>query len=604
MCGIVGVLTSRANRVSIDEAALTRMRDRLAHRGPDDSGLHRPRSHVALAHRRLSVIDPGPAGHQPMTRPDGSTLVYNGELYNDAELRDHLRRTIGTDFATLCDTETVLELLASGDPRDTVPRMRGMFALAYYDAANDRLTIARDPLGIKPLYYWIGRTRTSDGTRTEVAFASECQALLEHPAIDGAPDFITISAYLTTIRTTLGRRTLYAGVNCVLPGEIIEFDLRGRDPVVTRSTPRWDVMREPPATDETIGSSVAAHLRSDVPLCALLSGGLDSSIIASIASRQVDTPLRTFCSGAADARHASDSDFAFARQVAEFLGTEHTEVPITRELFKERWPEMIARQALPLSTPNEVAINEVARAIRASGAAVTLSGEGADELFAGYEAPMAGAAAFVAAGLPEPALFQLTSNAWAPPRVKSELLNEDAWRLVERDEPLFAHYHDEFAAIQADLEHSDTPPEDRPLRAHLHFQQRINLPGLLQRLDSATMLESVEGRTPIADQVVAAASRALPMQDLYRAESEQSPPETKIALRRAFSDLPREVVNRPKASFPLPFQQWVADHATALDNEFARALFRRSALDLVKADPATHWNVAWPMINLALWRSA
>ena len=292
------------------------MRERLAHRGPDDAGLHRPRPHVALAHRRLSVIDPSPAGHQPMTRPDGSSLVYNGELYNDAELRDHLRRAIGTEFATHCDTETVLELLAAGDPRDTIPRMRGMFAFAYYDAANERLTLARDPLGIKPLYYWIGRIPSSDGLHTEIAFASECQALLEHPAIDGAPDFITISAYLTTIRTTLGRRTLYAGVNCVLPGEVIEFDLRGCEPVITRSTPRWDVHREHAEIAETIQAAVAAHLRSDVPLCALLSGGLDSSIITSIASRHAGAQLRTFCSGAADALQAQDSDFAHARSVA------------------------------------------------------------------------------------------------------------------------------------------------------------------------------------------------------------------------------------------------------------------------------------------------
>lgn len=588
MCGILGIATVRGRTPSLDDHEVIRLRDTMVHRGPDDAGLWRGEN-VLLAHRRLAVIDPTPAGHQPMT--DGRfTLVYNGELYNN----DELRRELGCPFRSDCDTETVLLALARWGPA-ALARLRGMFALALYDSAEHRLLLARDPLGIKPLYYWIGDTPSG----RELVFASDVNAILSHPAVPVRPDYATISSYLTTIRLVLGERTLFAGVRSLTPGQTLTIDLAGPEIEIERGTiPRpTPPSFSPELGDESVGAvreavvdSVTKHLRADVPTCCLLSGGLDSSIVAATA-RRVHPGLNTYCSGAES--DDDGDDFAHARLVAAHLGTRHAEAPITRDLFARRWREMVCAMGLPLGTPNEVAINEVARCLRADGQVVTISGEGADELFAGYEMPMVQAAGFVAEGVGSPGVFQIDAHAWVPRGAKSAVLNEAAWTDAEGDGRLVAFYEAEFARIASAC--------DDPLACHLRFHQRVNLAGLLARLDTATMLESVEGRTPFADAHVAALARVLPMSALFTRDGEVV--ETKRVLRRAFAgDLPPEVVARPKASFPLPFQQWVADQIDVLHgSSFARALFTPPAIAMVCADPTRHWHLAWPMVNLALW---
>jgi asparagine synthase (glutamine-hydrolysing) len=347
---------------------------------------------------------------------------------------------------------------------------------------------------------------------------------------------------------------------------------------------------------QEVADSVRRHLRSDVPISCLLSGGLDSSIVASVAMRELGS-LHTYCSGATEQGAESD-DFVVARLVAERLGTVHVEAPVTRALFARRWLEMVDATGLPLSTPNEVAINEVARRLRADGKIVTLSGEGADELFAGYEGPMRDAAAYEgllpsarpewtrAAGM-HPGLFQLHANAWVPLESKAALLEERVWRGLEGDAALSEFYRVEF----------DDAQEGEALQRHLRFHRRINLAGLLQRLDTATMLAGVEGRTPFADARVCALAESLPMAEKFRDG------QTKRILRRAFAaDLPREVVSRPKASFPLPFERWVEDRAHILrESALAREVFTPAAIETVARQPAPLWRLAWPMINIAMW---
>lgn len=592
MCGILGIVTTRSHRPSIDDAAAVRLRDLMTHRGPDDAGLWR-RGNVLLGLRRLAVIDPTPAGHQPMVCPrSGCVLVYNGELYNDADLRRQLT-ALGHEFRTRCDTETVLAALTHWG-EDALERIRGMYALGFYDPRTETVLLARDPLGVKPLYYTLVRTNRPD-PYTELVFASELQPILEHPDVRVEPDLAAVSGYLTTIRTTLGSRTLFAGVRTLRPGEAITVDLAGDEPRLTHTQlPIRSVdaaaTTDPEHTREVIESSVRAHLRSDVPTCCLLSGGLDSSIIAATAADVLpDDHLHTFCAGAPD--DDPDSDFSFARTAAEHIGCAHTETPVTAPLFALRWADMVRRQGVPLSTPNEVAINEVARVMRANGRVVTLSGEGADELFAGYELPMRLAAAHVEAGDEEPGLFQLHSNAWIPVIAKPNAMNPAAWRAIEHDDALLDFYREEFAAAATET--------DDPLDAHLCFHRRVNLTGLLLRLDSATMLESIEGRTPYADREVAAFAQSLALNDRYRAE----PCETKRPLRRAFADrLPQTIVERPKASFPLPFQDWMHEHAGALrTSDLIDELFAQETIETTAANPSLNWAFAWPMINLALW---
>lgn len=611
MCGILGIIARRSGHLSVDDDAVTRMRDTMTHRGPDDAGLWRHQSAV-LAHRRLSVIDVSSGGHQPMLTPDGRfALVYNGELYNDASLRRSLEER-GTRFRSHSDTETVLHLLSTGGP-GAMDQIRGMYALGLWDTQRGELLLARDPLGIKPLYYAIAATPTGP----ELVFASELPAILAHPHITARPDPVTVSGYLTTIRTTLGRRTLFEGVCCVRPGEVLRVTTDGGITVHTLRGPgslgalgeRDGPGRDTPLR-ELVVDSVRSHLRSDVPICCLLSGGLDSSIVASIAMREVGE-LHTFCAGAVSGPATESDDFAFARLMAGSLGSTHTESPISSEMFLERWCEMIGRMGVPLSTPNEVAINEVARTLRGAGKIVTLSGEGADELFGGYQLPMQQAADFEASLYGESrddpsaaararAMFQISSNAWMGRDAKAAALSPEFLRASERDAHLMEHYTELFGEIQAVLPHGGDRA-DAGVQAHLDFLRRVNLPGLLQRLDTASMLESVEGRTPLADVVLAGAARSLSMSRKFVPGGGVD--QTKIALREAFAaDLPGPIVHRPKASFPLPFQQWMGGATAALTSgALARALFTPEAIRRVSAQPERSWNLAWPMLNIAMW---
>jgi asparagine synthase (glutamine-hydrolysing) len=439
-------------------------------------------------------------------------------------------------------------------------------------------------------------------------FASEPAAVVAHPEVGARPDLVTVSAYLTTIRTVLGERTLFEGVRTLLPGEVIEFDLgEGRSAGQVTRTRHTSKATTGGDVREVITDSVMRHLRSDVPACSLLSGGLDSSIIAAVMRRGLGAraEIRTYASGFDDG--TEETDLGFARRVAGELKTVHTAAPVTREMFAERWRGMIDRMGMPLSTPNEVAINEVARRLRADGQVVALSGEGADELFAGYELPMMQAWEFERRrrergneasrdGGEDGGLFQLRSNSWIAPEAKAVVLRPEVWRGVEQDAALRAWYSSEFAAIAEGCEGVQT---------HLSFHRRVNLTGLLQRLDTATMLEGVEGRTPFADVVVAGLADGLPMERKFvpGEGGNAGRAQTKIALREAFAEwLPREVVERPKASFPLPFQSWLVDHTRSLrESALAKALFGEAAVESVCADPGRMWSLAWPMINVAMW---
>lgn len=623
MCGLFGIVASGDGKPSIGVQRAAQLRDRMAHRGPDAAGLwHDDRT--ILAHRRLAVVDPSPAGAQPMVG-DRGVLLYNGELYNDRELRRELLAQ-GARFGTACDTETVLRALEVWGV-EALPRLRGMFALAWYEPAARRLTLARDPLGIKPIYYHVGAH--------EVVFSSAVGAMFGVPSVPCRPFLPMVSTYLTTIRTVFGGWTMFEGVRAVQPGEVVTIELSEAAPVQrartfwSRTAPiELDEAEAATHVRELIADSIARHLRSDVPVCALLSGGLDSTIVAALARRHfLPTPsqregecgLRTYCAGAREdvtEPGALDDDLACAARVAALFGTEHREAIVTREHFAEHWPSMVGAIGMPLSTPNEVAIHLVASRLRADGCVVTLSGEGADELFGGYERALDAAGEFYArrAAGDESALritpgqFQVQATGWMTRRVKSAVLDPRTWHALDGDA-----WMDSIAQQEYDAAGNDC---DEGLQAHLRYTRRVNLQGLLQRLDTATMLAGVEGRTPIADSVVAQLAETLPIAWNYEAPSSPQSDDdggvgvvaasalrTKRILRQAFGDVvPGFVMQRPKASFPLPFERWVGDNVDALKRSmFARELFSAEAIATVCASPEQHWNLAWPMENLAMW---
>ena len=609
MCGFVSILNLDATPTPIPTKLIESMRDRLTHRGPDDAGLWEgPQG--SITHRRLSVIDPTPAGHQPMQSPDGRyILAYNGELYNDHDLRSQLATHLAADartFTSKCDTETLLHALITWGPQ-AITKLRGMYSFLFLDTHTNTAILARDPLGIKPLYHTIVETKsnspTSTGTTRQLVVASEIPAILLHPMVDRKPDPVTLSAYLSSIRTTLGTRTMFAGISTLTPGQWIQINLENPDDTHTANW--WSSANRTPTQPlrQTIEDSVHRHLRTDVPMCTLLSGGLDSAITTLIAKRSLGQ-LNTYCAGAKAEGFADD--FTFAAQLAQELGTNHTEVELTQESFIERWPWMINQLAVPLSTPNEIAIYEVARALRQQGHIVALSGEGADELFAGYAPIMQQAAAHIAslngAEDVEGGLFHLRSNAWISEELKPAVLNDAWFQAADGDQHLRDHYINTFNESRAQAAQSSSA--DAPLQAHLNFQRQLNLPSLLSRLDTSTMLAGVEGRTPYADIEVAIAAQSLPMDQKYINHAENlEQTQTKIALRQAFAnDLPQAIVNRPKASFPLPFQHWMGPLTDRLfTSPVARAFFTEQSLGLVCARPANYWHMAWPMINLMLW---
>ncbi len=555
-------------------------------------------------------------------------LVYNGMLYNDAELRAELGRR-GVRFRSACDTETVLRAFQVWGT-EALRRFRGMFALALHDALHGTLLLARDPLGIKPLYYHADADR--------LVFASEPWAVASHPAVPHRPDLAGVTAYLSTIRTVLGERTMFERVHAVRPGSLVMCDLDGDRLVLAhaRAGPgpdhpavEDDEERAAELVRHAVQESVRLHLRADVPTSCLLSGGLDSTIVATLAAGH-GNGLRTYCAGAPVPASCSDvsstGDLVHARRVAEVLGANHSETHLDPETFFERWAWMAGELGSPLSTPNEVAIWSVADRLRSDGCVVTLSGEGADELFGGYEGPMRAALACAEAvkrgfgdaggASVRPSDADLDDAAWVPPAALPAVLEEHVLRAGGGEAGLREAAAEEFARAVRDT-------GGYSAQTHLRHQQRVNLVGLLQRLDSATMLAGVEGRTPFADTRVLALANALPMSCKFALEAPVpagggaehggdpvagSTARTKIALRRAFEDIvSAEVLERPKASFPLPFREWLSgplglSMAGAMMASGARSgFFTDAALALVAKEPGRLWRFAWPMMNVALW---
>lgn len=611
MCGIAGVATVPSRALIASAADVARMRDALAHRGPDGHGTL-TLGNVVLAHRRLAVIDPSAAGDQPMTLAgrDGAprwAITYNGELYNDADLRAALAQR-GRCFRSACDTETLVASMAEALERrprwgvrevtGALATLRGMYAFALHDAREHKLLLARDPLGVKPVVWAV-----VDG---ELIFASEPAALFEHPSIAPEPDLAGISAYLTTIRTSIGGRTMFRGVHALPPGHALIADLSGPG-VRIDVFPHWASSRirsfaglragAVRAVRDVVADSIARHMRADVPVCAMLSGGLDSTITTAIA-RGTSTHLRTYCAGAVHDDPAADaaSDPAFAREVASVLGAHHAELRLDRDRFAATWVGMVGRSGVPLSTPNETAIFTVAERLRADGCRVTISGEGADELFWGYDTAIDAAAVHASrahGSRASRAMFHVEHGAWIPPAAKPGLLRPGVWAELESDFVLRESIESEFAAA------ADEAGDDG-VAAHARAIRRINLTGLLGRLDSATMLASVEGRTPFADCEVARVAESL---DPAWHFGGSGPVRTKLVLRDAFADVvPAAVLARPKASFPLPFQAWLGPVVgRARGSGFVRDLFAPGVAEAVTADPCRHWAIAWPMANLAIW---
>ena len=376
MCGINGIAFSNRSRRQVDATVLKSMRDVITHRGPDDEGIFID-GPVGLGHRRLSIVDVA-AGHQPMSNEDGSLYItYNGEVYNHADFREALEAR-GHIYQTHCDTETILHLYEEYG-ENCVEHLRGMFAFAIWDRNRKELFIARDRLGVKPLYY----VYADDGS---FYFASEIKALLEARAVTPELNFAAFSDYLAN-HATSGEETLFLNVRRLMPGHTLIW----RDGKITIKK-YWDVSFANASRykrsdqdyiaewGELFRKSVQLRLMADVPLGMFLSGGIDSSAIAAVMSTLVDEPIKTFSVAFAE-REANELEYA--RLVARAFKTDHHEVVISPDQFFEALPELIWHEDEPLAHPSSVALYFVSE-LASRHVKVVLTGEGSDELMAGY----------------------------------------------------------------------------------------------------------------------------------------------------------------------------------------------------------------------------
>src|SRR5437867_6800670 len=620
MCGIVGIVKLN-QRETVDEARLKRMRDVLRHRGPDGEGLW-IEGPVGLGMRRLAIVDVL-GGRQPMANEDGTVwIVYNGEVYNHAGLRPGLEQR-GHCYRTRSDTETILHLYEEEGER-CVERLQGMFAFALWDRKRARLLLARDRLGIKPLYYaW---------TDHELVFASEIKAILAggpvRPALNEAivPEFLARGF-------VAGEETFFCGVHKLLPGRTLSWSCA--DGPRQRRYWRMPITTDngAPGTLEDCGRDVRArlaeavrsHLMSDVPLGLFLSGGIDSSGLAALMAPMVKEPIRTFAVGFAD---LEANELTYARLAARWVGAEHREVVVSPTEFFDALPQLVWHEDEPITFPSSIPLHFVSRLAR-EHVKVVLTGEGADELFLGYPrhwvtawnerlgrlywasvtGALRGKVTRLAQGLPQrlrkyagrtflalepgPRALFFENFAAFPESVQPQLLANPGL-LTARDP-----YADSLRCYE------EATGGTRERMSHTDPQTYLVDPQMKQ--DQTSMAASIESRVPYLDHQFVEHVAAIPGRFKLRGW------QTKAVLRAALRDrVPREILARRKMGFPVPVGRWFRGPFWPVVQEFVlgpralqRGLFepaflRRLAEDH-RAGTVAHAHRLWLLVNLEIW---
>jgi asparagine synthase (glutamine-hydrolysing) len=638
MCGIVGQLRFGASAGSDvaerDRALVLAMRDEIVHRGPDDGGLWQSDDgRVVLGHRRLSIVDLSPAGHQPMSNEDGSVwITFNGEIYNHAELRAAFRLDDRHRFRSRSDTEVIVHLYEERQ-LGVVSALDGMFAFGLWDAARRRLVLARDRMGKKPVYYTVAAGR--------LLFASEIRSLVAHPDVARRLDLVAMNEYLT-FSNVPEPRTMFEGIRKLPPGHTLVCDEHGSLTIERYWSPLdgpdWTPPTSRGAAVEQVRSlvkrAVRKRLMADVPVGAFLSGGVDSSTNVALMSQLVSTPLQTFTVeftgfGAAENFH----DVPYARQIASAFGCNHTEVQVTAADGLAYLRQMVAEQDEPLGDPACLPMHFVSRAAHDAGIKVVLVGEGSDEVFCGY---------------PDFARLWKTFNGrWSllkrMPRVVRRAVTVgaekagmasgrvDVLRRAAADEPLYMGLDVVFPdwekeqlytpagravmqrrAADTVAEYCREIEERRPdadfLQQMSYIELRNRLPELLlMRVDKFSMAHSLEARAPFLDHELATYALSLP------AAMKIDGTRTKAVLKDAAAEwLPVDVVERTKQGFRVPLPEWLrSELAPWAEDTLRRTPLRK--LDLIDFDyvfelwrrhqdgRADHSFDLWCLIRLSAW---
>ena len=621
MCGIAGIVSNATAEL---ETRLHPMVEAHRHRGPDDAGLWSD-SLCGLGHRRLSIIDLSPAGHQPLSNRDGTIwITFNGEIYNFQELRARLEH-LGHSFRTRTDTEV---LVAAYEQWETdCPRyLRGMFAFGIWDQRRRRLFLARDRVGKKPLFY------TQAGS--EFLFASELQGLLANPEVPRQVNVEAIDFYLSWGYIP-APDTAFRGIHKLPPGHWLTWEADGRNRLQVERY--WELhygpklrISEAEAAErlrETLTEAVRLRMISDVPLGAFLSGGIDSSIVVGLMAGLSGQPVKTFSIGF---KEAAFDETAHARRVARRWGADHHEFVVEPDALAIL-PLLVRHYGEPYADSSALPTYYVSRLTR-TGVTVALNGDGGDENFAGYEryfgAGMAerirrlpGSAAMLRAmsailpreGNPKGQLARAQRFASAASQqlsrrygrwvtyfdepMKQRLYGGEMRTWLERRRPL--EWMDALFASCGDL---------HPIDAAMSVDVRSYLPfDLLVKVDITSMANALEARSPFLDHEVMEFAARLPVAMKLRGR------QSKYLLKRSFADLlPRENANRPKMGFGVPVGEWfrgslriyVQDtllSQRALQRGYFEPHALRELLDAHLAGRADHRYLLWNLLMLELW---
>jgi asparagine synthase (glutamine-hydrolysing) len=621
MCGICGKLFFDADR-RVDAGELDRMMAAIAHRGPDGQGKYRS-GQVGLGHTRLAIIDLN-TGDQPMTNEDETIwLVYNGEIYNFQELREGLISK-GHEFRSTSDTEVIIHLYEEYGV-ECVSRLRGMFAFALWDHNSHTLFLARDRLGIKPLYYV--------NTGKALLFASEIKSLLCDPEVQRDVDPQVIHRFLTFLHLP-GERTLFKGVRKLEPGHYLVVNESG-----LRCQQYWDLQFQPQTNGQSLNracdelrhllsQTVREHMISDVPVGVLLSGGVDSTVVLSCAVQETSKRVSTFTIGFGGEEFADERPFA--RLAAERFGTDHHEITISARDFSEFLPSYVQHMEEPVCEAPAVALYYVAKLAR-QHVKVVLSGEGGDEAFAGYQTyrnlvllerlksaagpfrALLGSGVGWFGGLNGFGKFKkygplckIPLDAYYYSRVgmpftyfnqhRVELCTGDFYKCVDNGNSA--------QMIRGLFAHVERQPV---LNRMLYVDTKTWLPDdLLIKADKMTMANSLELRVPLLDHLVLEFAASLPVQFKVQGWT------TKRILKEAFKDkIPREVIERRKTGLPVPLLRGMRDDLGTVvrevllsDASLGRGYFRKSALEqlLGRNDvDGTFSKEVFSLLTLELW---
>jgi asparagine synthase (glutamine-hydrolysing) len=595
----------------------------IAHRGPDADGFY-VRGQVAIGHRRLSIIDLTTGG-QPMSNEDDSLwITYNGEIFNHADVRPELEAA-GHRYKSHCDTETCIHAYEQwGD--QSVTRYRGMFAYAIWDQNSKQLFCVRDRLGIKPFYYfWDGRL---------FAFASEIKVLFEHPEIRTEFNDSLLPEYLA-FGYVSGEETLFTGIRKLMPGHTLTLTC-GENPRLDIKQ-YWDAPCPTQFEDRPdrewisecrsrLEEVVRMRLMSDVPLGMFLSGGVDSSAIAAIIKQQTSGPVKTFSVGYTE---SSFSELSEARQVAEQIGTDHHEVFVSMEEFFNALPRLVWHEDEPITWPSSVSLHFVSK-LAAEQVKVVLTGEGSDELFAGYSRyrfyQLNAQWMRAYRGVPSGIRNAIQSTVAESPLLSASLRRKLGHTVLGRDGSIESLYLNNFyCAFGADeqqkllanqsaanpylpfLERWNSKSSSSTLPRLLYADQKTYLVELLMKQDQMSMSCSIESRVPFLDHKFVEFAASVPPHMKLRGK------DGKYIIKKAVEDLiPCSIIYRKKMGFPTPITAWLVQEESRAIRDYLRdpdgvlaGYVKRTYLDdlLDKHDRGQHdaTDRIWRLLNLQVW---